>query len=449
MSIYTDWGFKQNPFEQTPLGPNRIGETLLVGRRADLEALKLRIENSPKLPTIEGLNGVGKTSLVNIAAFQLFERFASTGDGPLYIPCQTAFQLTRESSSQEFVESIWYGVAQTIIGLRGFLERHGFALDSLPQVDKWLNSAIFESVQAGASALGFGGSGGHGTSAGGKGFEKDGFERSVKEWLRCVFPGKNDGGVVCIIDNLELLLEAEATRRVLEEIRDTLLTVSGLRCVLCGANGIIYSVVSSPRLAGFLHAPIELTGIEEDASREVLDSRRRVYAHRFEHTYLPITLSGFEELYRLLNSNLRSALSEADDYCMWASSNRPESDEDKDHLLRKYLHEQGKKVYTAIRKQVAPRAWKVFDTSTATGGSFAPGDFTAFGFNSAEAFRPSVKELEDVHLVDSVRDDTDQRRKSIVITPKGYLVANYRKQAQLSTRPVESTAIAAEPETHE
>src|SRR5207247_6120687 len=132
---------------------------------------------------------------------------------------------------------------------------------------------------------------------------------------------------------------------------------------------------------------------------------------------------------------LRSALSEADDYCTWAARSHPSSAEEKDTMLRDYLHEQGKKIHSATGRQVAPRAWKVFDFALTIGGSFAPGDFAAFGFNSAEAFRPSVKELEDVHLVDSVRDDTDQRRKSIVVTPKGYLVANYRKHAGLVTSP--------------
>jgi hypothetical protein len=449
MSIYGDWGFKQNPFEQTPLGPDRTGETLLVGRKTELAELKAQIENPPKLPTVEGLNGVGKTSLVNVAGFQLFQNFVKTGKGPLFVPCNRSFQLTRESTAQNFVESIWYGVAQTIIELKTLLEREGANLRNLPEIDKWLNSPIYENVQAGATAFGFGGSGGHGSVPAGKGFEKEGFARSVKEWLRCVFPNRKDGGIICIIDNLELLLQAEATRQVLEEIRDSLLTVPGIRCVLCAANGIIYSVVSSPRLAGLLHAPIELKGIAKDAARDVLDSRIRTYAYVFGRAYLPITLAGFEELYRLLNSNLRSALSEADDYCMWAARFKPESNEKKDGMLHDYLLEQGKKVHAVTGTQVARRAWKVFDHAITIGGSFAPGDFASFGFNSAEAFRPSVKELEDVHLVDSVRDDTDQRRKSIVVTPKGYLVSNYRTQTGLATIPSQGKAITEEPRTLE
>jgi DNA-binding MarR family transcriptional regulator len=68
----------------------------------------------------------------------------------------------------------------------------------------------------------------------------------------------------------------------------------------------------------------------------------------------------------------------------------------------------------------------VFEDAINIGGSFSPSDFEAFRFNSIAAFRPSVKALEDVHLVTSVRDETDSRRKSIVITPKAFLVYHYR-----------------------
>lgn len=48
-----------------------------------------------------------------------------------------------------------------------------------------------------------------------------------------------------MLDNLELLQVAETTRRILEQLRDELFTTPGVRFVLCGANGMINSVVSS------------------------------------------------------------------------------------------------------------------------------------------------------------------------------------------------------------
>ena len=69
MSIYQSWGFTNNPFVQTPLKPDAQGSALLVGRDKDLLSVKKRISNPPKITTLEGANGVGKTSLVNVAGY--------------------------------------------------------------------------------------------------------------------------------------------------------------------------------------------------------------------------------------------------------------------------------------------------------------------------------------------------------------------------------------------
>ncbi len=68
------------------------------------------------------------------------------------------------------------------------------------------------------------------------------------------------------------------------------------------------------------------------------------------------------------------------------------------------------------------RALEVFDTLALGGGSCSPSDYEAFGFNSAEAMRPYIKALEDANLAASSRDDTDKRRKTIILTPRGWLV---------------------------
>ena len=55
-------------------------------------------------------------------------------------------------------------------------------------------------------------------------------------------------------------------------------------------------------------------------------------------------------------------------------------------------------------------------------GEFTPSDFLALGFNSIAALRPHVKGLEDVGLVEAARDESDQRRRTITVTGKGWLV---------------------------
>jgi hypothetical protein len=56
----------------------------------------------------------------------------------------------------------------------------------------------------------------------------------------------------------------------------------------------------------------------------------------------------------------------------------------------------------------------------------SPSDYEAFGFNSSMAMRPHVKDLEEANLVVSSISDSDQRRKHIALTSRGWLV-NYQR----------------------
>jgi hypothetical protein len=300
-------------------------------------------------------------------------------------------------------------------------------IKSLKPLEKWLNSPKFGAVQAGLNVFGNGPQIGVSSEPNtSRGFERSGFRKNVRDWLAEMFPETGRGGIICV-DNLELLQVAETTRRILEQLRDELFTTPGVRFVLCGANGMINSVVSSTRLSGILHRPIEVAGLSSEEADKVLASRVKIFSKATGESYLPILASDFLDLYKILNFNLRSVLQEADEYCLSVSSgDHPETDEQKTTCYRQWLQEEGQRLHDAVARQLTPRAWKVFEDAIDIGGSFSPSDFETFGFNSIAAFRPSVKALEDVHLVTSVRDETDNRRKSIVITPKAFLVYHYR-----------------------
>lgn len=60
------------------------------------------------------------------------------------------------------------------------------------------------------------------------------------------------------------------------------------------------------------------------------------------------------------------------------------------------------------------------------GGSCSPSDHEVFGYDTPMALRPQIKSLADGQLVQSSKDDNDKRRKTIVVTPRGWLV-NYKR----------------------
>lgn len=425
MSAYNKWGFSENPFQTTVLPASHIGEELLVGREDELATLRQRIANPPRMPTLEGPNGVGKSSLVNVAAYQCYRDFLKEPDLPMYIPCRAMFQLSPEMELEEFKSHVYREVIQTLLEQARIIEGDHIVVDGAKaKLDRWLNSPELKSFE------GFLGPVGGGYSAQqnvGEGYTKSGFSNAVRDWLNDIFVGPQSGGIICVIDNLELLETSDAARKQLEALRDEILNVSGLRWVLCGALGIVLGVASSPRLEGFLTAPIELGGIDKENVVRVFEARIRAYS-KMDDPYLPLRSSDFERLHEVLAHNLRSLLRYSDEYCQWiaeAGGDLPVEDDEKARKFDAWLTEASRQSYDSAKAQLKPRAWRVFEDAVAVDGFFSPSDYELFDFNSVPAFRPHVKDLESAGLVVSTQDEGDRRRKTIQITPKGWLVQEH------------------------
>lgn len=319
--LYEDWGFSGSPFATTSLAPNALGEKLLVARERELSNLRRRIGSGPKLTTVEGLNGVGKTSVVNVASYQMFRDYVDHGKGSLVIPCRTLFQLDAGLDTQDFEDHVLREVAQTLIEQAAYLIGGSgtLSVQTLDRLNTWLNAPQIKSFEAGAFGFTMGRSVENNTS---EGFDRSGFRKAVTEWLKELFPNPETEGVICVLDNLELLQTSEQARTLLERFRDSLFSIHGLKWVLCGARGIIFGIASSPRLNGRLHAPVEVDTIPDDAASMILESRIRTYEGSGT-TYLPLTPTEFDKLYQVLNGNLRDVLSDADNYCQWVADRIP------------------------------------------------------------------------------------------------------------------------------
>jgi hypothetical protein len=431
MNIYQKWGFVDSPFQVTPLPPSELGEKLLIGREKELASLSKKLFNPPKIATIEGLNGVGKTSLVNVAAFKAFRDCYSGWNGPLLIPCNKVFQLDASKDADKFIDEVLMAVAQTLIDRAKGIQALGVSIKTGP-IDKWLNSPQISTLQGGFSIAGHGANmGGSSETNTSSGFERSGFRKEIELWLQQLFPTQSDGGVICVIDNLELLQTSDTVRQLLEALRDRLLVLPGLRWVLCGALGIVLGTVSSPRLEGFLHTPIEVGGVDDSLSAEIYRSRLIAYANQEpQNQYLPLRLEDFESLYDILHRNLRSTLGRADNFCQWVAERiPPQTHDQKGRVFAEWLNAEASAALSAAQATLKPRAWEVFSVAIGLGGVFSPSDCQEFAFNSSMALRPHVKDLEDAGLLVSTQDEGDKRRKTIQVTPKGWLVKYAQNQA--------------------
>lgn len=427
MNIYKEWGFLENPFRTIPLPSNKEGKVLLVGREKESRRFLTRLYNPPSLVTVEGLNGVGKTSLINVAIYKTYESFFDGKSENLFIPCERTFQLSSKKDPEEFMDEVLIEVAQTLIRRSEELQNLGFSIpEDSQQIDKWLNKTHIDTFQATFMSVGFGKSTETNTS---RGFERSGFRAKIRNWLEEIFPYGINGGVVCIIDNLEILETSSKAKKSIEELRDLLFNFPGIRWVLCGALGIVKSLAATPRLEGLLHDPIDIYGIEQQHAAEIFNTRIKASQQR-EDYYMPLTSDSFEVLFDVLNQNIRNTLAECDEFCMYVYDYaiRLETKDEKESEFIKWLNNKSSSNYDAVKNQLKARALKLFEAIIEHGDSFSPSDYSTFGFKSMQNLRPHIKDLEDVGVIQSSKDETDNRRKSIQMTSKGYFVGYAMKK---------------------
>jgi hypothetical protein len=425
MSLWSDLGFRENPYSTPPLPANDEGSQLLVGRDSEVSKLLLNISTLDTHPTIEGDNGVGKTSLVAVATYRALRAFEQGSSSQLFVPLPRAFQLSADEDA--FERQVLFTLAKAIIDNQEVFEHAGRTTPATKDIEHWLESPVLRQRQGGVSVLGSGITGGGGIEINSSpGFVETGFRESVRSWLTTLFPSPAAGAFVGVIDNLELLETSQEARRRIEAMRDTILDLPGVRWVLCGARGIVRSAAGSPRLTGVIADPMRLEPISDEDVADVV--RRRIEVYRSIPTALaPVEPQGFDHLYRVAHKNLRNTLKHAQDFSVWlaAQDKLYVSSDDRFQLLEVWLAEQAD-LYSMDTRNVTPRGWTFLDDLIAGGGSCSPSDFEKFNFNSSPAMRPSVKQLEDANLVDSTIDESDSRRRTIEVTSNGWLV-NYKR----------------------
>lgn len=422
-SIYNEWNFTDNPFSPMPLGADSVGNRLFVGREEELRKIAIRIASSSSAVCLDGLVGVGKTSLANVAAYRAQQAYLGDRKSkPLVVPCRRSFQVSEEESPDDFRIRVLTEVAQTLLE-KASAYRLGLNMEGSDGLNAWLNSPLLSQWSLGIPAISAGG--GKQTNES-QGFTTSGFARTVIGWLENIFPEDRSGGVVCVLDNLELLETSSAARKKIEALRDTLFTIRGLRWILCGAHGILQGVVASQRLVGHLQEPVHVSPLALAQAQDVFNARVQTFAIQDgKPTYLPLEADDFHRLYLIVHSSLRNTLAYASDYCMHIAeaTSRPSSSEEKRARFDAWLQRMARSIRDAVHSQVGPRALGLFNSAIQSfDGEFSPGDFKILGFKSVQAMRPHVRTLEEVGLLEAQKDDIDQRRKSIAVTGKGWLI---------------------------
>ncbi|WIE76543.1 hypothetical protein [Curtobacterium sp. MCSS17_007] len=430
MSLFALWprfGFSANPYSQETLQADATGDTLIAGRDVDIANLQMRIGSGGAHASVEGPIGAGKTSMINVAVYRMADACMKAKSGELFLPAVSALQPRQDVEA--FVDDLFRVLAQTLIQYRGSFRQVGLPEPDTKAVDKWLNSAQYESWSGGGQAFGMGIDMGEGSEPNtSEGFTRSGFETSVRNELARVF-GSGKGAIVCVLDNLEILESSGKARATLDELRDRVFNIPGVRWVLCGSRGIV-SRARTQRLSGVIQAPTIVGPLEDGAAVDAVGRRIDYYGE--EGATAPVTPTGFEFIYQALHRNLRDSMERAQEFSNWLAEHylnagQPlPSEEDRDRLVESWLLEQAEHAYEDARG-VQPRVWQFFtDLARQTAGRAGSGEYEAYGFNNQQQLTASVTALADVNLVAREIDPDNGSRTINSITPLGWLVFFYK-----------------------
>lgn len=408
MSTWLDYGFRENPYSTRPIEPTAEGLELLVGRTREIAALHAALTASDTHPTIEGSNGVGKTSLAQVTAYAAKRGAEGGHTKQLFLPVHDVFQVTPQNTPQGFVLEVCAALADAFDIHRGVLQRGDFVVPSGEDISHWRRAVA-------------------GRSSGGDAFADARFAQTMFAWVGDCFPSAATGAFVCVLDNLELLETSVDAKRFLEALRDPLLRKRGLRWVLCGARGVISGAAGSPRLDGVLGEPLQLPHVEPDDAAEILQKRIEIYRLTDEY-FMPVDPEGFAIVYAMLNHNLRDSFKLCQDFVVdfTVSGQAPHYQDDQVDRLKFWLQGVGVKHLRSADK-VTSSDWGTFKRMADRRKLCGLDEWQTFGAEDLEGFTAQVKSLKRANLVDEVDDQADDGRTLIRVTTRGWLVYHARR----------------------
>ena len=151
-SIWPQFGFRENPYDNEGLPADETGDALLVGRDGEVSEVQRKIASSGQHPSVEGPAGVGKSSMLAVAGYRMMQQTVAAANGTLFVPARRFFQASQ--SQDHFEEEVWHEIAQTMIENVEAFRRAGLEVPDIEGLNKWLNSPQYRSAGANLSLFG-------------------------------------------------------------------------------------------------------------------------------------------------------------------------------------------------------------------------------------------------------------------------------------------------------
>lgn len=404
----SEFGFKKNPYDTMALSSSEEGSQLLVGRDDEVNFLTQQLTSSSMIPLLYGENGVGKSSIANVVAYRLSQKY-NQGDKRFFFLKMRSIQGTQLSDLKEFERSIYQEIIYLLLENKKFLKERGIKSREIFKVD--ILTRQMGNIGGGISAI---------TVEYAPNPSAENYLPSIaRKWLEKCFSGHYSGGIICVIDNLENSGTSNKVKSIVESLRDTLFTMPGLLWILCGTPTAVDGVRTSRLLQGYL-AEKQIYPMNENVVPIVVERRISFYGN--ENVDPPVDKELFEVLYTIVNKQLRVAFTLCQEFAnflynnsVWQSSDRKTEFKTWINQIAFNLPEKG--------NEIPDDSWRLFDKITTFGSDISSVDLELLNLSSVEEFNKSALPLKTKRLLEIIETDDGFM---VRVTKDGWLV-NYKR----------------------
>ncbi|SHL54868.1 hypothetical protein SAMN04487849_10512 [Micrococcus luteus] len=420
-----------------PLRADDQGVQLRVGREKEARWIIDRLINSDGHIFIGGDPGVGKTSLANNVAFELAEETHRRSEpGTVFIMAEGPIHVESSSTAESIRNEFYALILKSIQNNDAILPGHVKTRSKIRKLSAWLDTPMLRSgqVTVGIQPVTLGGGGGWqaNTSAG---FARHGFSGHVD----AILDELHESGVslICMMDNLERIGKVGDASRLLEDVRDSILSARAVKWIVCGAGGVSVAV-QKPSLAGKFGQPILLEPLEGGDFQETFLKRMSGSANALSHIELPSTIvSTFLER---AGGNVRDAFRLLESFRGWliqlqnemGVSLATESIDDEDwrsaveDFMSQYVED-----YDDLLESLSDSVITTLLRIHASQKSVLLGDYSSFGVERIEDFIDHCDILEaSGFLVKFIK--LGNREPAYMMTCEGFLVAEFSTVEKVS-----------------
>ena len=420
-SWFTMFGFDQNPYDTRAL-EKETGVALLYGRETEITNVIDTLNSSTKIPLLIGVNGVGKTSIANVAVYRIIEN-GKTNHQTFLSLTFNAIESSDSSNYTAFRNSVYRQILLKLLDEEELLRDCGIEKKQIKTV-KYYFKELFQ-MGFGATAFGFGLNFSYNTNP----LAESNLIRITNEWLQACFAGTKKGGIICILDNLENIGTASKVRRFLEEARDTYFNIPGLHWILCGTSTALEGALSSSILDGYL-LPLEIQPTQIKDVKDLIQHRITKCKGASE-VLPPVDSNMFSWLYNEMNMKLRTTLSLCEEFSEHLFQHIQWQSKDRKDEFEKWLNQRSAEL-PEQEYEVQEDAWKLFDGITMIcDDDIHSSDHMIYNISVEERFIQQCDILVKKRLLDRIdTDDSPVYR----VTKNGWLVHYRRKRTQTNER---------------